>query len=273
MDPVKLRDVNRHPVAWREAGSTDGDLVIFLHGLGGSRTAWDPQLADLSRAGFRCAAWDMPGYGASAKPTELLTFESLADSVVGWMDALGWPCAHVVGLSLGGMVAQHTALRHPGHVRSLVLLDTSPAFGFDGITSPDEWIEQRLRPMRDGATPASMATSTLRSIMGPSVSGEVLSSAAAAMGRISSAGLAEAVRCVVTHDTRERLSTISARTMVIIGEHDRETPLSYAAHLAAAIPDARLEVIPGAGHISNLEAPVAVNRLLRAFLSPVPDYS
>ena len=123
------------PIAWREAG--EGPVVVLLHGLGGSRTAWEPQLATLSAA-RRVVAWDLPGYGASAPLAGPLTFDGLADAVAGLLDAVGTQVAHLVGLSFGGMIAQHAVLRHPARVRSLALLATSPAFGLDG-TSATTW--------------------------------------------------------------------------------------------------------------------------------------
>ena len=84
-------------ISWREQGH--GDVVLFLHGLGGSRTAWEPQLEDLSD-GWRCVAWDMPGYGASA-PVDPLTFPAIADAVAGLLDRLGVTSAHLCGLSFG----------------------------------------------------------------------------------------------------------------------------------------------------------------------------
>ena len=262
-----LIDVDAAPVAWREAGPADGDAVLFLHGLGGSRVAWDPQLDALAAGGFRCAAWDMPGYGASVTPDGALTFTLLADAVVAWMDALDVAAAHVVGLSLGGMIAQHVALRSPARVCSLALLDTSPAFNFDGATTAESWIEQRLAPMQTGASPASMADTVLRAIMGPDVADAAVAKGVAAMSRISGDGLAAAVRCLVTHNVRSELHRITVPTLVIVGEHDRETPLPYATFIADAIPGARLEVVAGAGHITNLEQPAAVNRLLVGFLN------
>ena len=267
MNSVEPRDIDAHPIAWRETGPVDGEVVLFLHGLGGSRTAWGPQLFALGAKGFRCAAWDMPGYGASAKPSAPLTFELLTDAVAVWINALGIDEAHVVGLSFGGMVAQHVALRHPPVVRSLALVGTSSAFGFDGVTTADAWVEQRLRPLREGATPATIAEGVLRSVMGPDVDNSVVADAVSAMARITPEGLAGAVRCLVTHDARDELHRISAPTLVMVGEHDLETPPSYAAHLAAAIPGARFEVIPGVGHIANLEAPDAVNEMLIEFFA------
>lgn len=261
-------DVDRVPISWREAGPPTGDVVLFLHGLGGSRVAWDPQLRALSALGLRCAAWDMPGYGVSPAPTGRLTFEVLVEAVVGWMNALGAASAHLVGLSLGGMVAQHVALRQPRLVRSLTLVDTSPAFGLDGSTTAEAWIEQRLQPLGAGVTPAAMAADVLRSMMAPRASDTVVGQGVAAMARVPASGLAAAVRCLVTHDVRSELHRVRVPTLVMVGELDAETPPAYSEFIAAAISGARLEVIAGAGHISNLEAPEAVNRLLGEFIRP-----
>jgi 3-oxoadipate enol-lactonase len=258
----KPRDVDAAPVAWREAGA--GPLVLFLGGLGTTRTGFEPQLAALA-AHYRCVAWDMPGYGASPLPGQGLSFPLLADAVAGLMDALGERQAHLAGLSMGGQIALHTALRHPGRVRSLALLDTSPAFGLDG-TDPEAWKRLRLDALDAGETPASFAEPVLRSIMAPGVGAAAVAAAVASMARISASGLRAAVECIPTHDVRARLAEIGAPALVLVGEHDEETPLSYAEALAAGIPGAVLRVIPGAGHISNLEAPEAVNAALAAHL-------
>ena len=250
-------------MAWREAGPPDGELVVLLHGLGGSRIAWEPQLAALSAAGYLAAAWDMPGYGASAPPRKW-TFDSLAASAASWINGFGAGAAHVVGLSMGGMVALHLALASPALVRSLVLCDTSPAFGFDGSTDARTWIDSRLAPIRSGATPASMAAGVLGSIMAPGAA--AMAEAAAAMARIDPDAFEGAVRCLPSHDVRERLAEIAAPTLVIVGELDRETPPSYARHLAAGIRDSRYVEIAGAGHISNLEQPAPFNDALIDFL-------
>jgi pimeloyl-ACP methyl ester carboxylesterase len=111
-----------------------------------------------------------------------------------------------------------------------------------------------------------MADPVLRSIMAPDVGDDVVAAAVASMARISADGLRAAVEFLPTHDVRARLGEIAAPTLVLVGEHDEETPLSYAEALAAGIPGATLQIIPGAGHISNLEAPDAVTAALRAHL-------
>jgi 3-oxoadipate enol-lactonase len=261
------RDVDAAPVAWREAGR--GDTVLFLHGLGGSRIAWEPQLAALAGR-YRCVAWDMPGYGASAALAGEHSFDALADAVAGLLDTLGVARAHVVGLSLGGMVAQHAALAHPRRVASLVLLDSSPAFGLDGETTAERWLEARLEPLRRGVSPAELAPAVLRAVAGPRAPDAVIEEAARAMARIPAEGLAAACRCLVTHDLRGRLAAIEAPTLVAVGALDTETPPAYAERLAAEIPAARLEIVPEAGHLANLEQPGRVNALLAGFLDGQP---
>ncbi len=260
------RDVDATPIAWREAGRADGEVVVFLHGLGGSRLAWEPQLAGLS-ATRRCVAWDMPGYGASEAAPGALTFAALADGVVRLLDTIGRERADLVGLSLGGMIALHTALRHPGRIHRLALLATSPAFGFDGVTTAESWLAQRLAPLADGVTPAAMAPAVLRAVAGEAASQAVIDEAAVAMSRIDATALAAACRCLVTHDLRGRLGDVRAPTLVIVGDDDTETPPAYAEALATGIPNARLERIASAGHLVNLERPDVVNGLLDAFLA------
>jgi len=258
----QVRDVDGGAVAWREAG--DGPVVVFLHGLGGSRTAWDPQLVALADD-FRCVAWDLPGYGASPPPDGPMTFPALADAVASLLDTLGVERAPLVGLSLGGMVALHAALEHPDRVSGLVLCDTSPAFGLDG-TDPREWRAARRAPLDAGRTPADVAEEVLRSVAGPALTGEPLDRAVAAMARISADGLRAVVDLLPTHDVRDRLGAVACPTLVIVGEHDTETPPAYSEALAAGIPGARLEVVADAGHLTPTEAPEAVNRLLAEFL-------
>ena len=255
---LRAEDHDAAPTAWREAGS--GPVALFLHGLGGSRTAWEPQLAGLADV-RRCVAWDMPGYGASAGGPD--SFATVADAAADLARRLSDGPVDVVGLSLGGMVAQHLALRHPDVVRTLALLDTSPAFGLDGVTTEQGWLDARLSPLAAGATPADMAPAVIGAIVGPQATDAQRAEAVAAMARVPADALRAACRMLVTHDTRADLPRIACPTLVAVGEHDDETPVEYAKTIAALVPGARLEVVPGAGHLANLEQPAAVNALLR----------
>jgi len=260
----QIRDVDC-TISWREAG--DGDVVLFLHGLGGSRTAWEPQIEAFCDQ-WQCVAWDMPGYGESS-PISPLTFEAIADAVAGLLDRLGVESAHLCGLSFGGHHALHTALRHPPRVRSLVLADTSAAFGGDG-TDPEEWRRLRTAPIDDGVPLADIATDVIDGITAPGFEGLDRDQAIAAFARIPESGFRAACQLLPTHDVRHRLGEISAPTLVVVGELDEETPLSYAAELHTGIQNSQLEVIPGAGHLSPAEAPAFFNRLVGEFLGSLP---
>ena len=177
--------------------------------------------------------------------------------------------AHLAGLSMGGQVALHAALRHPARVRSLALLDSSPAFGLDG-TDPEAWKRLRLdrarrrrdaREHRRAGAPLDHGARRRRrrGRRRRRVDVAHLGRRPARGGRVPA--LARRARAARRDRACRRWCSSASSTS--------ETPLAYAEALAAGIPGARLQIIPGAGHISNLEAPDAVNAALRAHLDGV----
>lgn len=253
------------PIAWREAG--DGPPVLFLHGLGGTRGAWGEQMRGLADR-FRCIAWDMPGYGDSA-PLEPLTYAGIAGRLVDFLDDLGIDRVDLVGLSFGGMHALHTAILHPTRVRAMVLADTSPAFGLDG-TSAAAWRASRLAPIDAGATPSNAAPTIIDAITAVPLTGQVRHETIAAFGQISARGFRSAVDCLPTHDVRDQLRSVPHRTLVVVGELDEETPVSYAELLADGLSHAELHILAGVGHLSPAEAPDRFNPLVADFLTAIP---
>lgn len=255
-------DHERGGVGWREAGTDQPGLpLLLLHGLTGSRLSWEPQLQTLGGV-RRVAAWDLPGYGASAPVDPSLGFRGLADAVARWCDVLGVEQVHLAGLSFGGMIAQYTAVHHPDRVASLALLATSPKFGLDG-TEPAAWRRARLAPLDEGQQPIDFAPRVMRAIAGPHISDGALQGQIDAAARVPADGLRASIDVLITHDSRPLLASIAAPTIVVVGELDGETPVAYAKAIADGIPGAVLHVIAGAGHLLNVEAPDAVNGLLR----------
>lgn len=258
-------DVQLPPFAWREQG--EGAVVLLLHGLGGSRISWEPQMGALGDR--RTIAWDMPGYGeATPLPDGPLTWPAVADAAAALLDAIGVERAHVVGISMGGMIAQHLAARHPRRVWSLTLLSSSPAFGLDG-TSPAEWTARRLAPLDEGLHPADYAERVVTALAAPGADPEVVARQSAAMARIEPAALRRTIALVATHDARGIHHLITAPTLVLVGEQDRETPVDYSQALADRIAGATVRVVPGAGHLLNAEAPGPVNELITEHLDTV----
>jgi pimeloyl-ACP methyl ester carboxylesterase len=264
--PADVRDIDGARFAWREAGQ--GPLVVLLHGLGGSRIAWEPQLAALGEH-WRVAAWDLPGYGNSTPlPDEPVTFRALADAAADWIGVLGASEAHVIGISMGGMIAQYLAAWHPQLVRSLTLMSTGPKFGLDG-TDPATWRADRLAPLDDGLEPTDFSERVLRSIAGRQIADELLEQQRAAMARVPGTALRRSIDCIVTHDSRDLLPLITAPTLVLAGEFDRETPPEYSQYLTEHIAGAKLVVVPHAGHLLGAETPEQVNRLVARHLTAV----
>jgi 3-oxoadipate enol-lactonase len=245
--------------AWRAAGDRAGVPIVFLHGLGGSRPAWDAQLAGLGDR-WMCAAWDLPGYGASSPLREPVTFAALAAAAARFIGRFG-PSAHVVGMSFGGMIAQYLAAFHPSRVRSLTLMCTSPKFGLDG-TNPIEWRAARLRPLDQGVQPADFAHAVLSSLAGPSIKESALASQVAAMTRISAHALRTSIECLGSHDSQALLGGISAPTQCLVGDLDQETPIAYSEAISSRILGATTHVIGGGGHLLHVEYPDEVNRLI-----------
>jgi pimeloyl-ACP methyl ester carboxylesterase len=258
-----------HNFAWREARPTlpsvdEVEAVVLLHGLGGSRISWEPQLEGLGQD-FRTFAWDMPGYGsapATYLPKGPLTFTWLATAVTAFFDELETERVHLVGISFGGMIAQYVAAQHPDRVGSLSLLSTSPKFGLDG-TLPEQWRAARLAPLDQGLEPSDFADRVLSAIAGPNTTVEAMQGQRAAMKRVSGTALRRSIDCLVSHDAMSLLPSIAAPTQCIVGALDTETPPSYAKAIADLIPGATVHVVDGAGHLVNVEASTSVNELLR----------
>ncbi len=211
----------------------------------------------------------MPGYGAS-DPIEPLTFPSVADRLIGLLDRLELPKAHLVGLSFGGMHALHTAIAHPDRVDRLVLADTSPAFGMDG-TDPDDWKRARLGPIDDGRSLRDLAPLVLDAIAGRPLEPSIRDDLVEAFAGISVEGFRAAVACLPTNDVRAALPSVTHRALVVVGEFDTETPVSYAQVMAQGLPSAELVVMEGVGHLAPSEDPVVFNRLVGRFLDARPE--
>src|SRR5258708_20826889 len=143
----------------------EGPAVLFLHGMAGDAECFRPQLAHFGRA-FRALAWNMPGYGG----TDLLpqtNFPSLADAVAALPDSRGIARVHLVGHSLGGMIAQEFAMRHPGSLASLTLSGTTAAFGRPDGDFQRDFIRQRLAPLEAGKAMAGPPAPPARGPVGP----------------------------------------------------------------------------------------------------------
>lgn len=249
-------------IAWKMRGA--GPPLVFLHGVGGGAESWDGQLAAFGGR-FRALAWDMPGYGAS-DPVEPADFPAWVAALAAGLDALGLARVTLVGHSIGGMIAQAFVAAHPGRVARLVLSATTAAFGNPDGEFQRAFLAARLAPLEAGRGMAELAAAFVPELMGPAAPPEARAAAIAGMSRVRPAAYRAAMVALTRFDLRDRLAAIACPTLLIAGAEDASAPLRAMERMAARIPGAALAVLPGVGHLANLEAPAAFAAALGAFL-------
>jgi pimeloyl-ACP methyl ester carboxylesterase len=258
-------DVDGRSVAYQRTGS--GPALVLLHGFTLDSRMWRPQLESLSDA-FTVIAWDAPGAGQSPDPSEPFGIGDWADRLAGFLDAIDVDRAHVVGLSWGGLLAQQFYRRHAERARSLVLADTYA--GWKG-SLPEPIPEERLAAcLRDSDLPPSeFVPRYLPGMFSRSPRADVLDELSRVMSDFHPAGFRLMATALARADTRDLLPTIRIPTLLVWGDQDARSPMTVAHQMHEAIPDSRLAIIEGAGHISNLEAPAEFDAEVRDFCSSV----
>ena len=241
-----------------------GHAVLFLHGMGCDGTDWQPQV-DAFADRYRCITVDHRGHGRSDRTTgDGYSIAGFAADAAAVLDHLGVDRAHVVGLSMGGMIAQQMAVSAPARVCTLALLDTfsRPGAMGEGMGAMADQVEAAgLDAIAGGFQAMVFASATTAS------RSDLLERFDVQFRGNTPACLAWAMRAIAGIDVYDRLGGVSAPTLVLCGAEDNLTPIAQAEELAGAIPGARIEVVPDAGHFSNIENPDVVNQHLAKHLA------
>jgi 3-oxoadipate enol-lactonase len=243
-----------------------GPLVIFLHGIGGNRSNWYRQL-DALEGQFLAVTCDGRGYGESDDYEGPVTITDFAHDLLRVIEFFDADTAHVVGLSLGGRIAQRFAMLYPERLASLTLVDTRPD-SRDTRSAEDReaFLAARAKPLLAGKSPADIAPAVAAGLAGPDISQAALSELIASISVLRSESYLKTIKANLDDDYVGDLSAITAPTLVMVGEFDTLTPLPLAQELANTIPNASLQVVANAGHLSNIENPESFNRYLLDFL-------
>lgn len=253
-------------IAVDHAGS--GELVVFLHGIGGNRRNWHAALTALSNA-YHAVAWDGRGWGDSEDYDGPLRFEDMAADLVRVLDHFAVDRAHIVGLSLGVKVALNFAYLFPDRLRSLTLCDGSITSRSADPETLKEFVRLRQQPLLDGKEPADIAEPVARSLVSVRAVPGALEQLIDSMGRLHKDMYLKALELAVMTPDAPGLDRVDVPTLVVVGEDDTLTPVAAARQIAAAIKGARLEIVAEAGHLVNIEQPERFNRILRDFLDEV----
>jgi 3-oxoadipate enol-lactonase len=246
------------------------ETILMIMGLAGRADEWGDPLIDALAERRRVITFDNRGTGSSSKPLGPYTLAGMADDAVAVLDALSVPRAHVLGLSMGGMIAQLLALDHASRVDRLVLLSTHA--GGASVVPPSPGVAEIMtavasprRPLRD------LVRARLSAITGPGFAErhadriEALTTLALAQPTPMPAFLAQ-YGAILESDRLARLADVKAPTLVIHGDGDALIPLKNGTIVADRIPSARLAVLPGIGHLATWECPELLARTVHELL-------
>ncbi|MDI6874798.1 alpha/beta fold hydrolase [Candidatus Solincola sp.] len=260
-------EANGIRIYYREMGS--GDPLLLIMGLGGNVDWWTPKFLKSLASRYHVVAFDNRGAGRSEKPPGPYSIPQMADDAAALMDRLGWSSAHVLGMSMGGMIAQELALQHPERVRKLVLLVTTCGGPEQVPASPE--VLQVLYSPKEGISPEVIARSTLYLLYprkyieeNPGKMEEVVK--AMLLAPIPPAAFALQLAAIINWSSHSRLKDIHNPTLIITGSEDILIPPENSRILARAIPNSRLVEYPGGGHGLIGQFPVEVAGEIAAFL-------
>ncbi|HVM37843.1 MAG TPA: alpha/beta fold hydrolase [Sphingomicrobium sp.] len=242
-----------------EAGGGAGTPILFLHGVGSTKRVWDSQIDFFGRS-RRALAFDYPGYGES-DPLPAATREDFAASVLAALSALGIERAHVCGLSLGGVIAIAMHDQAPERCASLVLADSF------AVHPEGRAIYERSVAASRAASMRELAEARAGALLAPGARAALYREVIDTMASIEAGAYRLGAEAVWLADQRDRAARITVPTLVLCGEVDKVTPPELSRELAALVPAARLQLIPGAGHLANIEQPVAFNHAVDEFIA------
>jgi pimeloyl-ACP methyl ester carboxylesterase len=210
-------------------------------------------------------AWDAPGTGLSSDPQGAFTMSDWADCLAKLLDSVGVKRAHILGLSWGGILAQVFYQRHSRRVISLVLADTYA--GWKG-SLPEPVPQERLAAcLRDASlSPGEFVPKYLPGMFSNSPPPKVREKLQQIMSDFHPIGF-RLMAMSSAIDTRDILPTVKVPTQLIWGSEDQRSAITVAQQMLSLIPGAKLEIIAGAGHVSNLEAPAHFNKIVGDFCS------
>ena len=244
-----------------------GPLVLFMHGIGGNRSNWRAQRESFAHE-FAFAAWDARGYGESEDYEGPLAFDDFVRDVLRVLDHFGVARAHLVGLSMGGRIAMRTALLHPDRVATLTLVDTHEGFEAFSPEQRQAFVDSRRAPLLAGKVPRDIAEPVARSLVSPGAKPEHLQQLIDSISALHKDSYIKSLEATVAQVTLGDISAIRAPVHFVVGEQDTLTPVAMHHEMAAKIGHAPVSVLPGAGHLSNIENASAFNLAALDWLLP-----
>jgi pimeloyl-ACP methyl ester carboxylesterase len=245
-----------------------GPVVVLLHGFPFDRSMWSAQVADVA-ATYRLITPDLRGFGETAAPEGVYTMEAMADDVIDLLNAMQLTEPVVLGgLSMGGYVALAAVAKYPDRFRALMLMDTKATADTPEAARAREELAATVEATASAQPVVEAMLPRLFSHLTYERRPQVLVPIRGVMARARPRAVAGALRgMAVRPDRTAALGSIRVPTLVLVGADDVITPPADSRAMADAIPGARLEVVPEAGHLAPVENPAAVNAAVLGFLN------
>ena len=258
MPSLPINDIR---LTYQDQGS--GIPVVLLHGLGSCKEDWQVQIDHLAQD-YRVIALDLRGHGESDKPRHGYTICQFAADVLGLLDALACQHVHLIGFSLGGMIAQEFAAHYPQRLHSVVVINATPSVVLDNWPLRKMFWGRLLTIQLRGV--GYMAKLIAERNFPASEQATLRAQVEAQFARNDKAAYFRSTRSIMNWDIRPQLPQISCPLLAISSDNDY-TPVSAKQALVDAVPDGRLQVIAPARHLLPMEQPQALNDALDAWLN------
>jgi pimeloyl-ACP methyl ester carboxylesterase len=275
MPIVKVSDIN---IAYTERGQ--GEAIVLIMGLGAVKGSWFMNIPALSKY-YRVIAFDSRGVGATDRSGEFYTMGRMAEDTVGLLDALHIECAHVVGVSLGSMIAQEVAIGFPHRVNKLILAATTP--GMSDAANKDMWDKKNAEMRRRTGLGEDFneriindpdSFDVVKIMVGFTVNAfsrvvfrvPMVLGARYYFNKVGPSGVLDQLRAVSKHNTIDRLDQIKAPTLVMAGTDDKIVPIEFSRIVAQHIPNARFVEFKHGSHSFFMEMSKRFNREVIEFL-------
>jgi 3-oxoadipate enol-lactonase len=262
---MTLIDVGDVQLDYERSGNPDGPPLLLIMGMSGTALHWGKPFLDLLRADFDVIAYDHRGVGASTPLDGGVTIRQMAGDAAGLLAALGLDDAHVMGISMGGMIAQELTLAHPERVRTLTLGCTYCG-GEGSALAAEADLSGLVEAMGSGDRERALRAGWEINVS-PELAGDddaFTTFRAIAMRRaVSVEVIMQQLQACAAHDANARLAQIATPTLVVHGTADRLLPVQNGRLIASLIPGARLEIFDGVGHLFFWERPERSAELVR----------
>lgn len=254
-------NINGMTTHYRVSGRADAPPLVLINSLGTDLRIWDGVVADLEKA-YRVIRYDKRGHGLSDTPPGPWSIADFADDLEGLLRHLEIDRLSLCGLSVGGMIAQEFASRQPERIRRLILADTAHRIGTEAM-----WNE-RIQTVRTSGL-ASIADAVLERWFADGYrerEPELWKLWRALLLQTPSEGYAATCGAIRDANLTDLLPALAFPILAVCGEQDRATPPDLMQEMVSLLPNARLSLVEGAGHLPCIERPATLGGLLRRFL-------